>query len=306
MASLNHPNIAAIYELVEESGEADYLVLELVEGDALSGPVPVSRALDYASQVAEALQAAHDKGIVHRDLKPANVKVTPQGRVKILDFGLAKAIWGSEADQDLSHVGEALCAVSIAGHIAGTPAYMSPEQARGKNVDERTDIWAFGCLLYELVTGKRAFKGETLQETITAVLEREPDWQALPADTPAKIRDLLRQCLQKDARRRPQSINDARRTIEQSRRGWNRWQVAAISAAALAVAAIGTILWLRGPSRAPERSEWVQITRLSDPVSQPALSPDGRMLAFIRSPGTWFASGEIYVKQLPDGIRNLA
>ena len=138
---------------------------------------------------------------------------------------------------------------TLAGHIVGTPGYMSPEQARGKDVDERTDIWAFGCLLYELLTGKRAFPGETLQDTIAAVLEREPDWQALPAKTPAKIRELLRQCLQKDADRRLHNIADARRTIEKAQRGWNRWRVAAIAAAALAMLAIGAALWLRSPAR---------------------------------------------------------
>jgi eukaryotic-like serine/threonine-protein kinase len=301
LASLNHPNIAAIYELVEESGEADYLVLELVEGETLRGPLPVDTALEYARQVAEALEAAHDKGIIHRDLKPANVKVTPRGRVKVLDFGLAKAISGPDGDQDLSHVGAALGAVSLAGHIVGTPGYMSPEQARGKDVDQRVDIWAFGCLLYELLTGKRAFAGATLQETITAVLEREPAWQALPARTPAKVRDLLRQSLQKDAVRRLQNIADARRTIEKAQRGWNRWRGAAIAAAALGTLALGAAVWFRNPSAMPDRSKWVQLTSLPDPVSQPALSPDGRKLAFVRSSSTYYALGQIYVKTLPDG-----
>ena len=151
-----------------------------------------------------------------------------------------------------------------------------------------------------MLTGKRAFPGESLAETIAAVLEREPDWQALPAKTPAKIRELLRQCLQKDTGRRLHNIADARRTIEEAQRGWNRWRVAAVAAAALAMLAIGAALWLRGPARPPDRSEWVQITNLPDPVTQPALSPDGRMLAFIRSP-QFFAQGQIYVKMLPDG-----
>src|ERR1700730_4573009 len=212
LASLNHPNIAAIYGL-EESGGMDCLVLELVEGQTLRGPLPIERALDYARQVAEALEAAHAKGIIHRDLKPANVKVTPQGRVKVLDFGLAKAISGPDQNQDLSQVVTLTGAETLAGHIVGTPGYMSPEQARGKEVDERTDIWAFGCLFYELLTGKRAFHGETNQDTVAAVLEREPDLQALPAKTPAKVRELLRQCLRKEADRRLQSIAGARGTI---------------------------------------------------------------------------------------------
>src|SRR5262245_11298036 len=150
LASLNHPNIAAIYGL-EEAGDVDCLVLELVEGENLHGPLPIEQALDYARQVAEGLEAAHDKRIVHRDLKPANVTVTSQGRVKVLDFGLAKAIWGAEGNQDLSQGPTMSGADTLTSHILGTPGYMSPEQTSGTGVDERTDIWAFGCLLYELL-----------------------------------------------------------------------------------------------------------------------------------------------------------
>ena len=167
---------------------------------------------------------------------------------------------------------------------------MSPEQARGEDVNPRVDIWAFGCLLYELLTGNRAFAGE-----------REPDWQALPAKTPAKVRDLIRQCLQKDASHRPQSITDVRRTIEQAQHGWNRWRGAAIVTASIAVIGIGTSLWLQDHAAISDRSNWVQLTRLPDPVSQPALSPDGKKLAFVRSSSTYYALGQIYVKELPDG-----
>jgi serine/threonine protein kinase len=299
LASLNHPNIAAIYGL-EESGDVDCLILELVEGATLKGPLPVAQALDLTRQVAEALEAAHANGIIHRDLKPSNVKVTPQGRVKVLDFGLAKAIWGPERNQDLSPVASANGSQSLPGHIVGTPGYMSPEQAGGGEVDERTDVWAFGCLLYELLTGQRAFSGESTEDTIAAVLEREPDWAALPAKTPAKVRELLRQCLQKDAGRRLQHIVDARRTIEEVQRGSKRWQIAA-TAASIAIVALVTALWMRGPVRPVDRSQWVQLTKFPDSVSQPALSPDGRMVAFIRSDSAFIGRGQIYVKMLPDG-----
>ena len=298
LAALNHPNIAAIYGL-EESGDVDCLVLELVEGKTLCGPLPIERALDYARQVAEALEAAHRKGIIHRDLKPANIKVTPQGAVKVLDFGLAKATGGPEQNQDLS--GAVTVVDTLAGRIIGTPGYMSPEQARGAAVDERTDIWAFGCLLYELLAGKRAFPGEIPSDTVAAVLEREPDWQTLPVKMPARIRELLRQCLHNDASLRLNNIADARKTIEEAQRGWNLWRVVAVATGLLAVLAVGAALWLRGPAHPLDRSTWVQLTKFPDSVSQPALSPDGRIVAFIRGPDTFAGPGQIYVKTLPDG-----
>jgi serine/threonine protein kinase/Tol biopolymer transport system component len=300
LASLNHPNIAAIYG-VEESGEVDCLVLELVEGETLRGPLSVDRALDCARQVSDALEAAHDKGIIHRDLKPANVKLTPQGRVKVLDFGLATVAQVSRPVSPDPNSPTLTIGATLAGTILGTPGYMSPEQARGEAVDKRTDIWAFGCLLYELLAGKRAFPGETLPDTIAAVLERDPDWQALPPKTPATIREMLRQCLQKDAARRLPDIARARETIEEAQRGWSRWRGAAITAAALVPLALAATFVLRHPTRLPDRSEWVQLTKFPDPVSQPALSADGRTLAFVRSPTTFFSVGQVYVKTLPDG-----
>jgi TolB-like protein/Tfp pilus assembly protein PilF len=218
LAALNHPNIATIYGL-EESADADYLVLELVEGETLHGPLPLASALDLVCQVADALQAAHEHGIVHRDLKPANLKVTPQGAVKVLDFGLAKAIWGREKKADLAQPAGIAADGSVTGQFLGTPAYMSPEQVRGGVVDQRTDIWAFGCLLYELLTGMRAFGREAVSATTAAVMEDEPDWQALPAGTPRKVRDLLRRCLQKDPNRRPNNIGDVRAALQHVRLG---------------------------------------------------------------------------------------
>jgi serine/threonine protein kinase len=298
LASLNHPNIAAIYGL-EECDEFDCLVLELIEGEDLHGPLPILRALDYAGQIADALEAAHDKGIIHRDLKPANIRVTPQGKVKVLDFGLAKVIWRPDRDSDPIQAGDPSSEGSFTGQIVGTPGYMSPEQARGEKVDTRVDIWAFGCLLFELLTGGRAFPGNTLNDTIAAILEREPDFQALPAKTPAKIRGLLRQCLEKDASRRLDSITVARTTIEEVQSSSRRWPLIA-TAAGIAIFGVGATL-VHGPARPPDRSEWVQLTKFPDPVSQPALSPDGRKLAFVRSSSTYYAPGQIYVKTLPDG-----
>jgi Tol biopolymer transport system component len=219
----------------------------------------------------------------------------------VLDFGLAKAIWAPERDQDLSQLSTVTGVETLAGHIVGTPGYMSPEQARGKDVDKRTDIWAFGCLLYELLTGQRAFQGETQSDTIAAVLEREPTWSALPAKTPKKIRELLQRCLQKDAAHRLPDIGDARTTIEHVQRRRSRWQVATVAVGLAGVFTVAAVLGLRGTTGTVDRSQWVQLTKFPDSVSQPALSPDGRMLAFVRGAGTFIAPGQIYVKILPDG-----
>jgi serine/threonine protein kinase len=221
LAALNHPHIATIHGLEQFDG-VHYLVMELVLGHTLAerisaGALKIEEALKFAGQIAEALEAAHEKGVIHRDLKPANVKVTPEGRVKVLDFGLAKAFAGDD-ELDLSNASTLITMGTEEGRILGTPAYMSPEQARGKAVDKRTDIWAFGIVLYELLTGKRAFRGETPSDTLAAVLEREPDWQVLPPATPPKIRDLLRRCMQKDSQHRLRDIGDARLEIEETAR----------------------------------------------------------------------------------------
>src|ERR1700680_514581 len=221
LASLNHPNIATIYN-IEDSNNTTYLVMELVPGETLAerikrdGAVPVEEALTIAKQIAEALEAAHEKGIIHRDLKPANVKLTPEGKVKVLDFGLAKAFAGDPATEDLSNSPTLSMAATMQGVILGTAAYMSPEQAKGKAVDKRTDIWAFGCVLYELLTGKQTFHGEDVTDILAAVVRAEPDWQALPAATPLKVRDLLRRCLQKDKTQRLRDAGDARIEIQEA------------------------------------------------------------------------------------------
>src|SRR6185436_18142126 len=191
------------------------------EGETLAtrlsrGPLAVDAALRIARQIATALEAAHEAGIVHRDLKPGNVMLRPDGVVKVLDFGLAKGAATADSSPDLSHSPTLAYQATGIGVILGTAAYMSPEQARGKTVDRRTDIWSFGCVLYEMLSGKQLFYGETVSDTIARILEREPDWSALPAAVPERIRDLLRRCLEKDARKRLRDIGDARIELEEA------------------------------------------------------------------------------------------
>ena len=222
LASLNHSGIAAIYSFEEISGR-HLIAMELVEGEDLavriaSGPLPLEEALSFARQIAEALEAAHEKGIVHRDLKPANIKVSPDGKIKVLDFGLAKIFTGDGeggSSPSVTHSPTLTARATAAGVILGTAAYMSPEQARGKAVDKRTDVWAFGCVLYEMLTGKRAFEGETVSDTLAAVLMKEPDWVALPAGTPEKVKEILRKSLRRDAKQRLHDIADARLDLEE-------------------------------------------------------------------------------------------
>ncbi len=222
LASLNHPNIAAIYGF-EDSGERPALVMELVDGPTLAdriarGQIPLDDALPIARQIAEGLEYAHESGIVHRDLKPANVKVTPQGGAKILDFGLAKALSPQDSSSGLNQSNSPTLTVAAthAGTILGTAAYMSPEQARGRPVDRRADIWAFGCVLFEMLSGQKAFEGETVSETLAAVIKDEPDWSKLPAAAPGRIQTLVRRCLVKDPKQRLRDIGDARIAIEET------------------------------------------------------------------------------------------
>ena len=217
LASLNHPNIAAIYG-VEESGGRKFLVMELVGGETLAerisrSQISVEETLGIAVQITEALEGAHEKGVVHRDLKPANIKITSEGKVKVLDFGLAKAFAADVDTSNLSNSPTLSMAATNAGIIIGTAAYMSPEQARGKTVDRRADVWAFGAVLYEMLTGKQAFHGEDVTEILAAVVMKEPSFEALPGKTPGPILNLLRRCLEKNQKRRLQHIGEARIVI---------------------------------------------------------------------------------------------
>ena len=312
LASLSHPHIAAIYGF-EEVGGVHALVLELVEGPTLAdrivhGPIPIEDALPLALQIAEALEAAHEVGIVHRDLKPANVKVSDQDVVKVLDFGLAKALDAKVSHVDLSQSPTLTGGATRMGVILGTAAYMAPEQARGKAVDRRADVWAFGCVLYEMLTGRRTFEGEVISETLASVLRGEPDWGALPPSTPRAIERLLRRCLQKDPRERLQAIGDARIEIKEAIAGRDDVSITSAPPAKLrigvmaAVAAIAATLagggvWLLKP--APTTTALVTRSLLGiqpfDRRSQPrpgetrvpitrrdrtsiALTPDGRTL----------------------------
>src|SRR5689334_17397044 len=222
LASLNHPNIAAIYG-VEDNGAQPALILELVDGDTLAdriatGPIAVDDAIAIAKQIADALDVAHEAGIVHRDLKPGNIKITSDGRIKVLDFGLAKAIaaaGGESSDSDPANSPTITVHGTQHGVILGTAAYMSPEQARGKRIDKRTDIWAFGCVFFEMLTAKRAFAGETTSDVIAAIIERRPDLNLLPRSTPAHVRRVIVRCLEKDPKRRARDIADVRVALDE-------------------------------------------------------------------------------------------
>ncbi len=300
LAALNHPNISAIYGIEEFSG-GTCLALELVDGEMPSGPLPVDQAIGYAQQIADAIEAAHDKGIVHRDLKPANIKVTPQGRVKVLDFGLAKVLLDAGRMEQPSPEGTPLSQThSLEGRIVGTPPYLSPEQARCQPVDHRTDIWAFGCLLYEFLTGERAFRGETVPETLAAILDRDPDWTALPAKTPAPLRELIRGCLQKEIARRVQSVAEVRAALARTQRKSSRWRMVALACVAVAAVTVAALVARRpgGVARA-KPVEVKLLTSYSGAEQFPAISPDGSLLAF-----TWAGvrndQTDLYARRIED------
>jgi len=329
LASLDHPNIGQIYG-IEEAGQTKALVLQLIEGPTLAeriaqGAIPVEEALKIALQMAEGLEAAHEKGVIHRDLKPANIKITPEGQVKILDFGLAKALEAEVPASSLSQSPTLTNAATQAGVILGTAAYMSPEQAKGEPVDKRTDIFAFGSVLYECLTGMRAFGGDTITETIAAVLKSEPDWKALPTSIPAGVQRLLSRCTQKDPKRRLHDIADARLEIEEAwstphsvdstdtapSAAWQHllpWTLFAV----MGVAAVGMFVtrsW--GPEPTSSQPSHLQIVlpegiHLAVDTDHPtiALTPDGRQLVFV---GDENGTRRLYIRDLSDpSVRPIA
>ena len=309
LASLNHPNIAAIYGFEEADG-VQALVLELVEGPTLAdriarGRIPLDEALPIARQIAEALEAAHEQGIIHRDLKPANIKVRDDGTVKVLDFGLAKALEPAGVASSTASLSPTITtpAMTQTGIILGTAAYMSPEQAKGKPADKRSDLWAFGCVLYEMLTGARAFGGEDISDTVAAVLRDEPDWRALPAGTPASIRRLLRRCLEKDRRRRLADAADARLDLDEAaaestapipapiaskpvpRPVWKR-ATPIVAAVLIGALAAGSVVRRFTPAVAPSVARFTltlpegqEYTNTGRPVV--AISPDGTRIAYV-------------------------
>jgi Tol biopolymer transport system component len=318
LATLNHPNIASVYGF-EEAASGSGIVLELVEGPTLAdriaqGPIALKEALSIARQIADAVESAHQKGIVHRDLKPANIKFTPGGQVKVLDFGLAKAMESAVAPAASASISPTMVSPATqAGLILGTAAYMSPEQARGKAVDQRADIWAFGCVLFEMLTGKSPFgSAETVSDSIAAILTREPEWNALPSDTPASVRRLLRRCIRKDVDRRLHHIGDARLELDDFDGGEqtpatdrstarSRWAMLPWAIAALGIGVAAFALIRPRPDAATSSAvARLELTlpsglELYTSARTIAISPDGSRLAFI---GVSSGARHIYLRRL--------
>jgi serine/threonine protein kinase len=317
LASLNHPHIAAIHGLEESNGRS-FLVMELVPGQTLDDridhrPLPLAEALAIARQIAEALEAAHEKGIVHRDLKPANVKITPDGRAKVLDFGLAKlATPDGDGETRVANSPTLTMPATAAGVILGTAAYMAPEQARGRQVDQRADIFAFGCVLYEMLTGRPAFEGDNVPDILARVLERDPDWSRVPPTVPASIHHLLRLCLEKDSRKRRQAAGDVRIDLEQALaepatvgvsappRGRSRRRLLWIASAAVVIAtlAIPATSHLR---EVPPSEMRLQI--VTPPTRAPldfALSPDGRYIVFAAAESATDNAQHLFLRSIDD------
>jgi eukaryotic-like serine/threonine-protein kinase len=331
LASLNHPNIAHVYGFegatLPDGSMANFLAMELVDGEGLSerlrrGAIPVDEAVEIAKQIAEALEEAHEHGIIHRDLKPANVKLTPDGKVKVLDFGLAKAYSGDSGDgsrAELSHSPTMTRAGTEAGMILGTAAYMAPEQARGKRVDKRADVWAFGVVLYEMLTGQRLFQGETITDVLAAVVRQEIAWDGLPTAAPASVGRLLLRCLQRDPRQRLRDIGEARIALGASEQEGPAGPAAAMSGAGprprgfwLALVAagllggigIGSLVPWRGFSRpAPPRPGRTLILPVAGRTldDSQAISPDGRWVAYTAAGSLWIRSlGELDAREVPE------
>ncbi len=322
LASLNHPNIATVYSVHLADG-VRYLIMELVPGEDLAariarGPIPVAEATEIARQIAQALEVAHESGVVHRDLKPANVRITPDGRVKVLDFGLAKALEASAPASVLSQSPTFAGSAMTPGLILGTAAYMSPEQARGQNVDRRADIWAFGVVLYEMLTGQRAFTGETVSDLLAAVLRAEPDRSPLPEDLPRPVRVLLDRCLTKDPRRRLRDIGEALLVLEdvQSGRTGDEQEAAAPRALgrerllwgvglAAAVLLTAAAAWFLRPAPSEPRSRKFTLALESDggDVVAPALSPEGRRVVYLNKKKLWIRDlGQLTSRVLAEGL----
>src|SRR5262245_44982105 len=323
LAALNHPNIAAIYGL-ERSGATTALVMELVEGPTLAdritqAAIPIDEALPIAKQIAEALEAAHEQGIIHRDLKPANIKVRADGTVKVLDFGLAKAMEPTGAMPPSASMSPTITSPAMmtgVGMLLGTAAYMSPEQAKGRPADKRSDIWAFGCVLYEMLTGKRAFAGDDVAETVAFVITKPPEWHDLPETTPVAIRTLLRRCIEKDRKRRLADAADAQLEIDEAlatsategardpRANSERslfWRPSVIAAGALVLGGllVGGAIWAFKPTSASPTIIRFGLTLPSDQqftefgTAPFAISPDGTAIAYV-------ANRQLYLRSISE------